>query len=94
MPNRMSRRQVTTVLSSLFKIKVISSKKIAHKKSDVSLNVQEHKIWHSTAFPPPFRWRIEHCSILNPKGAGQVKFSAIVHVMKCHFFCSVDFTHE
>ena len=25
------------------------------QKSDVSLNVQEHKIWHFTAFPPPFR---------------------------------------
>ena len=26
-----------------------------YKKSDVSLNVQEHKIWLFTAFPPPFR---------------------------------------
>ena len=26
-----------------------------YKKSDVSLNVQEHKIWHFTAFPAPFR---------------------------------------
>ena len=26
-----------------------------YKKSNVSLNVQEHKIWHFTAFPPPLR---------------------------------------